>query len=165
MPVPDTTPDRNLVIRRGLVTYIVAESKYDTVVIEEDRAPDGTLGRTGTYKDLGYKIISAIENGNEIPYVKREHNAAVPGRQDVAAEQVALLTATGANVPSRLDRAATGADLPGNVPVDTGTVNTISAPDQTVPADEMPPDPPADEALNDETASDSDGSSKTPRRR
>src|SRR6185436_12371111 len=80
MPVPDTTPARKLVIRRGLIRYIVDEAKYDTVQIED---ADGT---TGTYKSLGYLIVSAIENGEEVPYVKREHVDNVPVREDVTTE-------------------------------------------------------------------------------
>lgn len=101
MPVPDSTPDRKLVIRRGPITYIVDESRYDTVPILDT---DGVTEKP--YKDLGYQIVSAIENGTEIPYVKREHVAAVPGREDVAAEQIAILAAADQPVPAFLTRAA-----------------------------------------------------------
>lgn len=106
MPVPDSTPERVLTIRRGQIVYHVAESKYDTVLIQED---DGT---TGTYKQLGFDIISMIVDGIEQPYVKREHVAAVPGRQDVAAGQVAILGDTDTPIPAVVQRAADGDDLP-----------------------------------------------------
>jgi hypothetical protein len=110
MPIPDSTPARRLVIRRGAITYIVDEAKYDTVMILDT---DGVT--EGTYKSLGYGVVSAIENGSEVPYVKREHVGAVPGREDVAAEQIAIRTEAGAPVPSALARAA-------NAPEDvTGT--------------------------------------------
>lgn len=105
MPVPDETPSRKLVIRRGLMRFIVDEAKYDTVQIRDDD------GREGTYKSLGYIIVSAIEDGQEVPYVRREHVAAVPGRQDVAAGQVAILTAADQDIPPALARAA-GMDDP-----------------------------------------------------
>lgn len=122
MPVPDTTPDRKIVIRRGLITYIVDESRYDTVLILDT---DGVTERT--YKDLGYKIISAIENGSEVPYVKREHVNAIPGREDVAADQIAILTAADQPVPASLARAA-------GVPADT-TDPAPDVPDDTTAAE------------------------------
>lgn len=115
MPVPDTTPERMLTIRRGQITYIVAESKYDTVVIQEDG------GASGTYKSLGFDIVSMIVDGVEQPYVKREHVAAVPGRQDVASAQVATLADTGDRVPSAVIRAAEGQDLPAPDSSDTAS--------------------------------------------
>lgn len=105
MPVPDETPSRRLVIRRGRERYIVDEAKYDTVVIVRDD------GETGTYKALGFDIVNMIVDGTEQPYVKREHIGAVPGRDAVAAEQVATLTATGDPVPAVVARAA-GVDDP-----------------------------------------------------
>lgn len=128
MPIPDTTPPRKLVIRRGLIRYIVAEERYDTVVIEHD-GPDGT--ETGTYKSLGFEILSAIENGQEVPYVKREHIAAVPGRQAVAAEQVEILNAAGLNIPTAVIKAAepfTPADeTPASATADAGPSEDTAA--------------------------------------
>ena len=122
--IPDTTPARTLRIRRGGIQYFVSEEKYDTVQIEEDG------GAVGTYKSLGYEIVSAIENGEEVAYVKREHVGNVPGRSDVAAEQIGILQANDQPVPASLERIA-----------------------GVAPVDPAPADPPEDDPQDDATAS------------
>lgn len=125
MPISDDTPARKLVIRRGVMTYIVDEAKYDTVVIMDDDPRSDTFGRSATYKALGYVPISAIEDGNEVPYVKREHVTAVPGREAEAAAQVALLTDADQKIPAAVIRAS-GAETAAQ---ETTTTEPRRAPD------------------------------------
>lgn len=93
---------RKLVIRRSTETYIVDESKFDTVVVFGKESPD----EGKTYKQAGFQIIAMIVDGSEVPYVARKRGEEVPGRQEVAAEQVAVLTEADQPVPAVVMRAA-----------------------------------------------------------